>query len=450
MKKETIIPTWIGNTEKSPMNNSIKKYTLTKSNITSLTKSLRKSSSLTKNIEIVKEIVDDVKLRGDVALIEYAKKFDNIAIKPNELRVKDSEIKRAYSKVSKEEVRALKNLKSRVQRLDSKLLKRLQAVRLKEEGLSISLKMSPLESVGCYVPGGKALYPTSLVMCAAPAKIAGVRRVVVCSPPSSNKEIAPILLVAADICGIDEIYKVGGAQAIATLAYGTETIKPVKKIVGPGSIYVAQAKILVSNDVAIDLPAGPSEILIIADETANPRDVARDLISQAEHGPDSISGLVSTSKELLERVSKQVRSMVKDAPRRELIEKSLSGNAFMLDCGDLQTAIEFANAFAPEHLEIMTEDADEVVKSIDSSGIVLLGPYTPVASSDYGLGTNHVLPTGGTATTYSGLSALDFVKRTYVAKATRPYLGKLASEMGVLARSEGLLNHYKAIEERLK
>ena len=434
----------------NPMDNSIKKYTLTRNSIGRLTKTLRKSSLLTKNIESAREIVDAVKRRGDVALIEYAEKFDNVVIKPIELRVKASEIERAYSNVRKEEIKALKNLKSRVQRLDLDLLRKVQAVRLKEEGLSISLKISPLESVGCYVPGGKALYPTSLVMCATPAKIAGVKRVVVCSPPLSNKEIAPVLLVAADICGVDEIYKVGGAQAIAALAYGTETIKPVKKIVGPGSIYVEQAKVLVSNYVAIDLPAGPSEILIIADETANPRDVARDLISQAEHGPDSISGLVSTSKELLEQVSKEVNSMVKDAPRRGLIEKSLSENAFMLDCNDLQTAIEFANAFAPEHLEILTEDAAEVAKEIESSGVILLGPYTPVAASDYGLGTNHVLPTGGTATTYSGLSALDFVKRIYVAKATKPSLRRLASDMGVLAKSEGLANHYKAIEERLK
>jgi len=306
-----------------------------------------------------------------------------------------------------------------------------------------------LESVGCYVPGGKARYPTSLVMCCVPAKVAGVRRVVVCSPCSQNKEIAPILLVAADICGVDEIYKVGGAQAIAALAYGTRIIKPVNKIVGPGSIYVAQAKILVSNDVAIDNPAGPSEILIIADESADAKDIARDLISQAEHGQDSVSGLVSTSKTLLDKVAQQVRSILEGVQRKEMVEKSITENAFMVECDSLQSATEFANAFAPEHLEIITRNSATLAKMIDSSGVILLGRYTPVASSDYGLGTNHVLPTGGSAKTSSGLSALDFVKRSYVAKSTKTSLGKLSKDMRVLAEAEGLINHYRAIEQRL-
>ncbi|HEY4673686.1 MAG TPA: histidinol dehydrogenase, partial [Nitrososphaerales archaeon] len=427
----------------------LKRYSLTSENVSTLAKSLRKSSSLTRNIERVKAIVDDVRQRGDAALVEYAKKFDNIDIEPSEFRVKTNEIKRAYSKVSDEEVRALKNLKKRVAKLDSILLKQLRSVRMQDDGLAISLKVSAVGSVGCYVPGGKAIYPTSLVMCCVPAKIAGVERVVVCSPCSQSKEIAPILLVAADICGVDEVYKIGGAQAIAALAYGTRTIKPVNKIVGPGSIYVAQAKILVSYDVAIDNPAGPSEILIIADESADAKDVARDLISQAEHGQDSVSGLVSTSKTLIDKVAKEVRSMLKDVHRKEMVEKSIAENAFMIECGSLQTATEFANAFAPEHLEIITKNATAVAKKINSSGVVLLGRYTPVASSDYGLGTNHVLPTGGSATTSSGLSALDFVKRIYVAQATKSSLAKLAKDMGVLAKAEGLINHYRAIEERL-
>ncbi len=427
----------------------LKRYSLTADNITTLAKSLRKSSSLTKNIERVKAIVDDVRQRGDIALVEYAKKFDNIDIESNEFRVAKSDIKRAYSKVSYGEIRALKNLKKRVAKLDSILLKQLKLVRMRGDGLVIYLKVTGLESVGCYVPGGKAIYPTSLVMCCVPAKIARVKRVVVCSPCSRSKEIAPILLVAADICGVDEIYKVGGAQAIAALAYGTRTIKQVDKIVGPGSTYVAQAKILVSNDVAIDNPAGPSEILIIADESADPKDVARDLISQAEHGQDSVSGVVSTSKTLLENVAKEVQSMLKDVHRKEMVEKSIAENAFMLECDGLQTAIGFANAFAPEHLEVITKNPAAVAKKIYSSGVVLLGKYTPVASSDYGLGTNHVLPTGGSATTSSGLSALDFVKRTYVARATKYSLAKLSKDMEVLAKAEGLINHYKAIEERL-
>lgn len=432
------------------MSPAIKRYTLTEENIATLTKSLRKSSLLTQNIDKVKAIVDGVRQKRDSALIEYAKKFDGINMGPEELRVKDSKIENAYSQVSKEEIRALKNLKSRIEKLDYALLRALRSVSLKEDGLSISLKVSPLESVGCYVPGGKALYPTSLVMCCVPAKIAGVRRIVVCSPPSKDKTIAPILLVAADICGADEIYKVGGAQAIAALAYGTETIRPVEKIVGPGSIYVAQAKILVSNDVAIDLPAGPSEILIVADKEADAKSVARDIISQAEHGQDSVCALVSTSRELLDKVGKAVELMLKNAPRKEIVQKSISQNAFMLQCNTLQTAVKFANLFAPEHLEIITKNADAVANNVQSSGVVLIGPFTPVAASDYGLGTNHVLPTGGSATTASGLSSLDFVKRIYVAKATKQSLNKLAPDIEILARSEGLVNHYLAIEERLK
>lgn len=433
----------------NPATNLLKRYSINSKNSATLAKSLRKTFSLTKNIERVKTIVNDVKQRGDIALVEYAKKFDGIDVKPSEFRVKESEIQKAYSKVSEVEIRALKNLKKRITRLDSILLKKLQSVNLKESGLSINLKVSPLESVGCYVPGGKALYPTSLIMCCAPAKIAGVERIAVCSPPSQSKEISPILLVAADICSVNEIYRVGGAQAIAALAYGTETIKPVKKIVGPGSIYVAQAKILVSNDVAIDNPAGPSEILIIADESADARDVARDLISQAEHGPDSVSALVSTSEALLDGVAKEVESIIKDAPRRDIVEKSIAENAFMLESDDLQSAIKFANAFAPEHLEIITKRPLKVAKKINSTGVILLGKFTPVASSDYGLGTNHVLPTGGSATASSGLSALDFVKRIYVAQATKGSLRKLAPNIEILSKSEGLVNHYKAIEERL-
>jgi histidinol dehydrogenase len=427
----------------------LKRYTLTSQNTATLAKSLRKSSSLNKNIERVKAIVDDVRHGGDIALVEYAKKFDNVYIEPNGLKVEADEIKKAYSKVSAAEVRALKNLEKRVAKLDSILLKQLRSVRMQEDGLAIYMKISALESVGCYVPGGKAIYPTSLVMCCVPAKIAGVKRIVVCSPCSQSKEIAPILLVAADICGVDEIYKVGGAQAIAALAYGTQTIKPVDKIVGPGSIYVAQAKILVSNDIAIDNPAGPSEILIIADESADARDIARDLISQAEHGEDSVSGLVSTSKTLLDKVAKEVRSMLEAVHRKEIVAKSIVENAFMVECDSLQNATEFVNAFAPEHLEIITRNSATLAKKIDSSGVVLLGKYTPVASSDYGLGTNHVLPTGGSAKTSSGLSALDFVKRSYVVQVTKPSLEKLSKDMQVLAKAEGLINHYKAIEERL-
>jgi histidinol dehydrogenase len=285
-------------------------------------------------------------------------------------------------------------------------------------------------------------------MTAVPAKVAGVPRIVVCSPPTTKGAINPLVLVAADICGVKEIYKVGGAQAIAALAYGTETIKPVRKIVGPGNKYVTTAKILVSKDVAIDMPAGPSEILVLADETGNPRVIALDMISQAEHSEDSVAGLITTSKKLAEEVRGQLKKMATSVDRGEIVTKALEKYGFIITCASIDEAVELANVFAPEHVEIMTKAPMEIADRITSAGLILVGPYSPVALSDYSSGTNHVLPTGGFGHACSGLSALDFARRVSIVESSKEGLLSLKNHVKVMTDAENLPNHYKAIEAR--
>jgi histidinol dehydrogenase len=285
-------------------------------------------------------------------------------------------------------------------------------------------------------------------MTVVPAKVAGVPRTVVCSPPTSKGAINPLVLVAADMCKADEVFKVGGVQAIAALAYGTESIKPVRKIVGPGNKYVSMAKILVSREVAIDMLAGPSEILVLADETASPRLVALDMISQAEHGRDSVAGLMTTSKELAESVLKEAGRIVNSIRRRDIVSKAFSRHGFIIVCETVSEMIELANSFAPEHIEIMTREPIDVADKISSAGVILTGPYCPVSVSDYCSGTNHVLPTSGFGHVCSGLSVLDFVRRVGIVECSKDGLLKLKDNVKVLAEAENLPNHYAAIEGR--
>ena len=287
-------------------------------------------------------------------------------------------------------------------------------------------------------------------MTATLAKVAGVPRIVACSPPTSKKTINPLILVAADICGVDEVYKVGGAQAIAALAYGTKTIKAVKKIVGPGSRFVTAAKILVSQVVAIDMPAGPSEILVLADETANPKLIAADMISQAEHGADSVAGLITTSEKIAEEVLTCLQELANKADRGDIVETSLSSYGFIITCKTTQELAALANAFAPEHLEIMTKTPMEIAEKITSAGLVLIGPFSPVALSDYGSGTNHVLPTGGFGASFSQLSALDFTKRISIVESSKDGLLALKNHVKIMTDAENLPNHYKAVEARFE
>ena len=397
----------------------------------------------------VKAIINQVIKNGDAALTELTEKFDKTRLTAKNLRVKPAEIKEACQAVSEEQISALKFIKDKVSAFEKLLLKQA-GFKTSRAGITVQNVLRPIESVGCYVPGGQAAYPSTLVMTAVPAKVAGVLRIVVCSPPNAKGAINPLVLVAADICGVNEIYKVGGAQAIAALAYGTETIKPVRKIVGPGNKYVTTAKILVSKDVAIDMPAGPSEVLVLADETASPRVVALDMISQAEHGADSVAGLITTSEKLAEEVQVWLAKTATGAERGEIVGKALEKYGFIITCKDMNKAVELANVFAPEHVEIMTKAPMEIADRITSAGLILVGPYSPVALSDYGSGTNHVLPTGGFGHAFSGLSALDFTRRVSIVESSKDGLLSLRNYVKVMTAAENLPNHYKAIEARFE
>lgn len=397
----------------------------------------------------VKAIINGVRKNGDIALAKFTRKFDGANVKIEHLRVTNEDIQEAYRMVTEEQVAALKLMKDKVASFERLGLKQLGIV-TSSEGITIQSLLFPIESVGCYVPGGQAAYPSTVVMTTVPAKAAGVPRIVVCSPPSKDGAVNPLVLVAVDICGVNEVYKVGGAQAVAALAYGTDMIKPVRKIVGPGNKYVTMAKILVSKDVAIDMPAGPSEVLVLADETANPKFVAADMVSQAEHGFDSIAGLITTSSKLAEEVVNWLTKMTRSAERRKIVEKALEAYGFIIICDTVDEMIGLANVFAPEHVEIITQNPLEIVDKITSAGLILVGPYSPVSLSDYGSGTSHVLPTGGFAHAFSGLSALDFARRVSVVNCSKDGLQALKSHVKVLTEAENLPNHYKAVETRFE
>jgi histidinol dehydrogenase len=286
-------------------------------------------------------------------------------------------------------------------------------------------------------------------MAAIPASVAGVKRIVVCSPPS-QQDLNPLMLVACDICRVSEVYRVGGAQAIAALAYGTETISPVSKIVGAGNIYVTYAKMEVSKDVAIDLPAGPSEILVLAEDGADARLIALDLAAQAEHGASSICGLLTTSPTLIKDVEEELAKIVAEAERREVIEEALKANGFTAVAEDIDDCIDFVNEFAPEHLQILAAEPKKLAERVKSAGLILLGPHSTAAATDYGLGPNHILPTGGYAKTASGLSVIDFLKRVNVVEISLDGLKAVAEDLITVAEGEGLYGHAKSIKERLK
>jgi len=410
----------------------------------------KRTRTLDESIENdVKTIVNKVAKNGDAALIEFTEKFDKTKLKAESLRVTTQEIGEAYNETSEEQISALKLMKSKVSSFERLILERIRT-KTSKDGITIQNVLRPIESVGCYVPGGQAAYPSTVVMTAVPAKIAGVPRIVVCSPPTAQGTVNPLVLVAADICEVNEVYKVGGAQAIAALAYGTETIKPVKKIVGPGNKYVTMAKVLVSKDVGIDMPAGPSEILVLADETANPQLIALDMISQAEHGADSVAGLMTISKKLAEEALFWLRKMAASADRGTIVGKALADYGFIITCKSIDEMVALANDFAPEHVEIITRNPTEIADRITSAGVILIGPYSPVSLSDYGSGTNHVLPTGGYGHAFSGLSVLDFARRVSVVESSREGLLQLKNHVKVLTEAEKLPNHYKAIEARFK
>ncbi len=396
----------------------------------------------------VKDIITQVKENGDSALVEFALKFDKAELNPRTLKVRKEEIKEAYNKSSLEQVSALKFMKERISIFQKEQLKQTE-IKTSNDGIYVRTVLRPIESVGCYVPGGQAAYPSTLVMTVVPAKVAGVQRIVVCSPSDAKGKLNPLVLVAADICGVDEVYKVGGAQAIAALAYGTKSIRPVRKIVGPGSKYVTAAKVLVSTDVAIDMPAGPSEVLVLADESADARFIAFDMVSQAEHGGDSVAGLITTSEKVARQVQGYIAKVADSAERSEKICEALSKYGFIIVCKNMEEAIGLVNQFAPEHLEVNTAKPQEIAEKL-TAGLILLGPYSPVALSDYGSGTNHVLPTGGFAQSFSGLSVFDFMRRVSIVESSRTGLERVRDSIKVMAEAENLPNHYKAIQARFE
>lgn len=394
----------------------------------------------------VKAILNQVKKDGDKALIEFACKFDKATLTPNTLKVTVDEVKEAYQKVTQEQIKAIDFMNARVSAFQKQLLNQKETKFFNEE-IAVRTVLQPIESVGCYVPGGQAAYPSTVVMTALPAKIAGVPRIVVCSPSDAEGKVNPLVLVASDICGVTEIYKIGGAQAIAALAYGTQTIAAVQKIVGPGSKYVTMAKVLASTDVAIDMPAGPSEVLILADESADPVFIAYDMISQAEHGTDSVAGLITTSQKLSEAVQDNLAKLAPASPRSEKVVNSLTKYGFVITCESLNEAVKLTNDFAAEHLEVITENAAQLAEKL-IAGLILIGSYSPVALSDYASGTNHVLPTGGFAKAFSGLSAIDFMRRVSIAECSKAGLEKIRKPVKVLTDTEDLPNHYRAVEAR--
>ena len=392
-------------------------------------------------------IVEDVRRRGDEAVKEYTQKFDNVAI--DELRVQPEEVQDAYKAVTDGQVEALKELKKRLETVETKRLS-LLSFTLQVEDVNIQCIVRPLRSIGCYVPGGKAEYPSSLVMNVVPAKVAGVETIIVCTPPGRDGSPFPLTLVASDICGVDAVYKAGGAQAIAAMAYGTETIPRVHKIVGPGNKYVTAAKQVVSDIVAIDKPAGPSEILVLADETADPEIIALDLISQAEHGEGGSYGLVTTSIPLADEVDGALVEVLGRLPGGEEVGELLSQGGFIYIVGSIDEAIDFANWYAPEHLEILTADPRGVAEEVSSAGLVLIGPYSPVSATDYSMGVNHVLPTGGYGKVASGITVLDYLRTVSVVDSSMDGLAGVRGNVKALSEAEGLPNHSLAVEGRFK
>jgi histidinol dehydrogenase len=398
-------------------------------------------------LEDARAIMRDVAEHGDHAVLNYTSKFDGATL--DSLRISEQEMKQAYAQVTKDQIMAIKLMKQRLVKSELVIIKRLKGMVVSSDGVRIDRMVKPIASVGCYIPGGRARYPSTVVMCAVPAKVASVKRIVALSPPRRDGTIDPLTLVAADICGVDEFYKVGGAQGIAALAYGTQSIGPVSKIVGPGGMFVTAAKLVASSTVSTDMVAGPTELLIYADATADSQLIAVDLISQAEHSTDTICGLVTTSDRLASEVQTQVESIVKNITRLDITKKSLENNGFVVVCRNESSCIEFVNEFAPEHLEIMCKYADAVARKIDSAGLVLIGQYTPSSASDYSLGSNHVLPTLGFGKSRASLSVLDFVKIVNKVKVNKSGLAKVDRSIREITSAEGLLNHYEAVKARM-
>ena len=397
----------------------------------------------------VKEILDKVKEEKDAAVFAYTAKFDGAELTADTIEVTDAEIEEAYAQVDDTLLTVIRKAKDNIESYHAKQ-RQNSWFDSKPDGTILGQKITPLHRVGVYVPGGKAVYPSSVLMNVMPAKVAGVDEIIMVTPPGKNGKVSPNTLVAAKEAGVDKIYKVGGAQAIAALAYGTESIPKVDKIVGPGNIYVALAKKAVYGHVSIDSIAGPSEILVVADETANPRYVAADLLSQAEHDELASAILVTTSEKLAHEVSDQVDGFLKELSRAEIISKSLDNYGYILLADTMEDVIDVANEIASEHLEIQTKNPFEVMTKIRNAGAIFIGEYASEPLGDYFAGPNHILPTNGTAKFFSPLSVDDFIKKSSIISYSREALQKVHEDIESFAKAEQLTAHANSIHVRFE
>jgi len=417
-------------------------------NIDSFVESRRQKTS-EKDRKTVQAILNDVRKNGDSAVKKYERKFNGKST--SQLRVSAKEIKEARSKISSEERNAIDDVRfAMFARGGLRLMDRLYNYKdtiSKANGVTQSFV--PISSVGCYIPGGQARYPSSTIMSVRPAAKARVKRIVVVSPPGPDGKIDPLTIAAAKMCGATEIYKIGGAQAIGALAYGTKSIPKVDKIVGPGGKFVSIAKSLVSDQTAIDMVAGPTELGIIADVSSDPELVALDLISQAEHSKDTICFVITQSKTMAKQIQKSLEKLIPGTERSSIIRESISKNGFIAVCKNENEVIELANKIAPEHLELMVGNAKTLSKKITGAGLLLIGKNTPSAASDYILITNHILPTNGFGRTRGGLSVFDFLKLQTVVESNKKRLSEFRDSLKALTDAEGLPNHYKAVKRRL-
>ena len=397
--------------------------------------------------ETVENILKDVKKRGDKALFEYTKKFDKVDLKT--LEVSEEEIQKAFDTIDKELLEVIKYSHDNIKLFHEKQVRNNFIVK-KENGVSSGQIINPIEKVGLYVPGGTAAYPSTVLMNAVPAKIAGCKEIIMVTPPTSDGTILPSLLVAAKIAGVDRIFKVGGAQSIAALSYGTESIPKVYKIVGPGNIYVAMAKKMVYGEVSIDMIAGPSEVLIIADDSANPVHVAADLLSQAEHDKLAASILVTNSKELAKNVAEQLEIQLKELEREEIARVSIETQGRIIVTKTIDEAIKISNEIAPEHLELAVSNPFELLTKIKNAGSIFMGHNTPEPLGDYLAGPNHTLPTSGTAKFSSPLSVDDFIKKSSFIYYSKEGLEEVKDKVIKFAESEGLTAHARSVSKRFE
>ncbi|MEE1304581.1 MAG: histidinol dehydrogenase [Agathobacter sp.] len=396
----------------------------------------------------VNDIITSVRIDRDKALFDYTKKFDGADIDADNIRVTKEEIEEAYKLVDEKLIDVIRKALVNIRKYHEKQVQNSWFTT--EDGIILGQKVTALERAGVYVPGGKAVYPSSVLMNVLPAKVAGVDKLVMCTPPGKDGKVYPSTLVAANEAGVDEIYKVGGAQAIAAMAFGTESVPKVDKIVGPGNIYVALAKKAVFGYVSIDSIAGPSEILVLADETANPRFVAADLLSQAEHDEMASAILITTSQEIAEKVSEEVDKFVSVLSRKEIIQKSLDNYGYILVADNMDDAIDAVNAIASEHMEIVTKDPFAIMTKVRNAGAIFVGEYSSEPLGDYFAGPNHVLPTNGTAKFFSPLGVDDFIKKSSVISYSKEALEKVHTDIEQFATCEQLTAHANSIKVRFE